>query len=90
MTLQELIASGKKGRLVGSSSAFRNYRGVSSFTLAEVQGTYEVEASPRISITLEELAAAWDAARPTSGSVATAALSPMYARMAEQLEDDYT
>ena len=83
MTLQELIQSGKKGRVVGSTGRYELFSVRNEFSASEVLASYEVSTT---TVTLDQLAAAWDSVRPTGGSVAASADSAFFKRIAAELE----
>lgn len=79
MTLIEAVASGRRFRKVGSNA---DYIIPATFVLEDLTEMFELEPEvATFTITSATLEAAWNAARPTSGSVALAASSPMYRRM---------
>lgn len=85
MTIQEFIASGRKGRVVGSTGPYKTASEFGSFTVGDISATFELEPERVLNITRSKLAEAWDAACPPSGSVAGSASSQMFARMVRAL-----
>lgn len=79
MTLQQVIASGKKFRR-GTSGAFKAASEYTGFTLADVNATDYVLA-PDVVATISNslLVQAWDAAAATRSTIATASESRFFA-----------
>jgi len=85
MTLQEFIRSGRKGRVVGGSSAFKSVQEFGSFSADMVLADFELEPERSVPVTASRLAAAWDSMRPTSGSIALASESAFYKKIVQAL-----
>ncbi len=79
MTLLEAVASGRRFRKVGSNA---DYIIPAAVPYEDLAGTFELEPEvTTMTLTPATLEAAWNAARPASGSVALAAESAMYRRL---------
>ncbi len=83
MTLQEALNAGRAVRRVGSTGNFTTLNG--PFSLEDVLADYELVPEQPLTFTQTQLAAAWDASIPASGSVSAAAQSAMFRRLIQNL-----
>jgi hypothetical protein len=85
MNILEALALASTGKKVRGISTGALLTGLDGYTLAQLQDSFEEIPEASVSVTKGKLIAAWNSARPSSGSVGAAESSSMFTRFCAAL-----